>query len=509
MMQQQIDLYIRARYPVLWVVTPEEKRALAEIEQVAKEQKKRLLSGAPPPAWSTRRCPNAKTSASATRWWCSKTIYDDKEPCLWVLRDFHPFLKDPNVVRRLREVAFSLQSSAKTVILLGPVLKIPSELEKEITVLDFDLPTALQLQTMLDSIVATLRKSGQVDVNLDKRQRGKLVQACLGLTEDEASLAIAKAVVQADGVLDGRAVEAVTAEKQQIIRKSGLLEYYDNTELFDNVGGLDVLKEWLRKRVRAFTDEARAFGLPEPKGILLVGVQGCGKSLVARSVASMWRLPLLRLDVGRLFASLVGSSEENLRNAIRVAESIAPVVLWVDEIEKGFSGVGSSNVSDAGTAARVFGSFITWLQEKQKPVFVIATANDVCQLPPELVRKGRFDEIFFVDLPTAQERVDIWRIHLVKRNRDPGAIRPAQPGHGIGGVERRRDRAGGGGWPLRSLRQEPAPGHERSAGRAPGHRAAQPDDAGRNRPPAGLGAPAGAWGERSDGDEVTGDEVMR
>ena len=181
---------------------------------------------------------------------------------------------------------------------------------------------------------------------------------------------------------------------------------------------MDILKEWLRKRVRAFSDEARAFGLPEPKGILLVGVQGCGKSLVAKSVANSWRLPLLRLDVGRLFSSLVGSSEENLRTAIRVAESIAPVVLWVDEIEKGFSGVGSSNVSDAGTAARVFGSFITWLQEKQAPVFVIATANIVSQLPPELVRKGRFDEIFFVDLPNAAERAEIWRIHLTKRNRD-------------------------------------------------------------------------------------------
>jgi len=211
----------------------------------------------------------------------------------------------------------------------------------------------------------------------------------------------------------------VTAEKQQIIRKSGLLEFYASDERLGNVGGLETLKEWLRKRVRAFGEDARKFGLPDPKGILLVGVQGCGKSLIAKSVANSWRLPLLRLDVGRLFSSLVGSSEENLRNAIKVAESIAPVVLWVDEIEKGFSGVGSSDRSDAGTAARVFGSFITWLQEKDVPVFVIATANDVSKLPPELVRKGRFDEIFFVDLPDSQERADIWQIHLTKRNRDP------------------------------------------------------------------------------------------
>ena len=418
-MREQLDLYIRARYPLLWVVTAEEQRASAEIEALANAQRKRMLLWSGTVGLVNPALPEREDASKRDPLVLLRTILEDKEPCLWVLRDFHPFLKDAQIVRRLREVALGLQASNKTVIILSPVLKIPPELEKEISVVDFGLPTAEQLQAMIDGVLETLRQSNQFRVALDKRQRTRLVQACLGLTVNEAQNAVAKAIVQADGVLDGRAVETVTAEKQQIIRKSGLLEFYDNVEQMDNVGGLDVLKEWLRKRVRAFGDEARAFGLPEPKGILLVGVQGCGKSLIARSVANAWRLPLLRLDVGRLFASLVGSSEENLRNAIRVAESIAPVVLWVDEIEKGFSGVGSSNMSDAGTAARVFGSFITWLQEKQKPVFVIATANDVSQLPPELVRKGRFDEIFFVDLPTAAERSDIWRIHLLKRSRDP------------------------------------------------------------------------------------------
>ncbi len=419
MMKQQLDLYIRARYPLLWVVTAEEQRAVAEIEALAKLQRKRILLWSGTVGVVNPALPEREDATKRDPLLLLRTILEDKEPCLWVLRDFHPFLKDPQIVRRLREVAIGLQASNKTVIILSPVLKIPPELEKEVSVVDFGLPTAEQLQAMIDGVLETLRQSDQFSIALDKRQRTRLTQACLGLTVNEAQNAVAKAIVQADGVLDGRAVEAVSAEKQQIIRKSGLLEFYDNVEQMENVGGLDILKEWLRKRVRAFGDEARAFGLPEPKGILLVGVQGCGKSLIARSVANAWRLPLLRLDVGRLFASLVGSSEENLRNAIKVAESIAPVVLWVDEIEKGFSGVGSSNMSDAGTAARVFGSFITWLQEKQKPVFVIATANDVSQLPPELVRKGRFDEIFFVDLPTANERSDIWRIHLLKRNRDP------------------------------------------------------------------------------------------
>ena len=437
-MRADLDVYIRARYALLWVVTYEEQRALQELEALAQEQRKTLYiwsttSGLVNPATpqrmdTTKRDPLALLSA----------IIDDREAGIWVLRDFHPFLRDHTVVRRLREAAFGLEASAKTIILLGPVLKIPPDLEKEITVVDFALPTAAQFDQRIEEIITSSTKQGNIQIALDRRQRARLVQACLGLTATEADNAIAKAIIQAGGRLDGDAIEAVTAEKQQIIRKSGLLEFYASDERLNDVGGLTILKEWLRKRVRAFSDEARAFGLPEPKGILLVGVQGCGKSLVAKSVANSWRLPLLRLDVGRLFSSLVGSSEENLRTAIRVAESIAPVVLWVDEIEKGFSGVGSSNVSDAGTAARVFGSFITWLQEKKAPVFVIATANIVSQLPPELVRKGRFDEIFFVDLPDAAERADIWKIHLIKRNRDTNQFdlaNLAMASEGLSGAE--------------------------------------------------------------------------
>ena len=211
----------------------------------------------------------------------------------------------------------------------------------------------------------------------------------------------------------------VFAEKQQIIRKSGLLEYYAASEDFANVGGLAVLKDWLNKRAMAFTDEARAFGLPAPKGILLLGVQGCGKSLCAKAVSRLWQLPLLRFDMGRMFGSLVGSSEENVRRAIAVAESVAPAILWVDEIDKAFAGSQGSGATDGGTTARVFGTFLTWLSEKTAPVFVVATANDISQLPPELLRKGRLDEIFFVDLPSEEERAEIFRIHLAKRGRDP------------------------------------------------------------------------------------------
>jgi SpoVK/Ycf46/Vps4 family AAA+-type ATPase len=238
------------------------------------------------------------------------------------------------------------------------------------------------------------------------------------LTLGEAENVFAKIIVKEER-LTGRDVNEVFSEKQQIIRKSGLLEYCATEESFDQVGGLAVLKEWLNKRALAFSKEARAFGLPAPKGILMLGVQGCGKSLCAKAVSNQWQLPLLRFDMGRMFGSLVGSSEENVRRAISVAESVAPAILWVDEIDKAFAGAQGSGATDGGTTARVFGTFLTWLSEKTAPVFVVATANDISQLPPELLRKGRLDEIFFVDLPVREERVEVFRIHLQKRQRDP------------------------------------------------------------------------------------------
>jgi SpoVK/Ycf46/Vps4 family AAA+-type ATPase len=269
----------------------------------------------------------------------------------------------------------------------------------------------------LDRILVEVKQLKHVTITLDEGSRERLLQAALGLTLGEAENVFAKIIVR-DQRLSAEDVGEVFAQKQQIIRKSGLLEYYPAQETFDQVGGLAVLKDWLQKRSVAFSDEARQFGLPAPKGILLLGVQGCGKSLCAKAVSSLWQLPLLRFDMGRMFGSLVGSSEENVRRAIAIAESVAPAILWVDEIDKAFSGSQSSGGTDGGTAARVFGTFLTWLSEKSAPVFVVATANDISQLPPELMRKGRFDEIFFVDLPAVEDRAEIFRIHLAKRRRD-------------------------------------------------------------------------------------------
>jgi len=217
--------------------------------------------------------------------------------------------------------------------------------------------------------------------------------------------------------LTGRDVKSILDEKEQIIRKSGILEYTAAVEDFSGIGGLGQLKAWLRQRNEGFSQRARDFGLPNPRGVMLVGVPGCGKSLCAKAVAAEWQKPLLKFGLGRVFAGLVGESEERMRKALSVAEGVAPCVLWIDELEKGLAGIGGSG--DSGVATRVFGTLLTWLEEKRQPVFVVATANNISQLPPELLRKGRLDEIFFVDLPTPRNRAEILMIHLGRRKRAP------------------------------------------------------------------------------------------
>ncbi|MDH7570640.1 MAG: AAA family ATPase [Armatimonadota bacterium] len=366
-------------------------------------------------------------------------VLSEMHHAVFVLKDYHCFLREHEVIRRLRDCVALLKRGSvnRTIILLSPVMVLPQELEKDITVVDFPLPSTEERAAILRAVEESLQRQGRAKVNLDRGARERLLSAAQGLTASEMENALARAVI-ARQALDADTIPLILSEKKQIIRKSGVLEYFAPEEEFADIGGLDALKAWLRKRSDAFSERARAFGLPEPKGVLLVGVQGCGKSLSAKALAALWRLPLLRMDVGRLFSGLVGASEENLRKAIRVAESLSPAILWIDELEKGFAGVASSNVSDAGTAARVFGTFITWLQEKKAPVFVVATANDVTQLPPEMVRQGRFDEVFFVDLPDREERRQILAIHLRKRNRRPADFdldRLADASEGFSGAE--------------------------------------------------------------------------
>jgi len=422
--QAELETLIRARYPILYLVTSEELRVQTLIEEVARKRQKKLFewsctTGIVPAGTSIQSQKNRNTATKDPVAALDQVI-EQVEPAIFIFKDFHPFL-DRNhfaVIRKLKDIALHLKNSFKTILLVSPVLEIPAELEKEVTVLNYPLPGRDDLNGLLERVAADVKQFRQVRIELDEAGRERLLQAALGLTLGEAENVFAKIIVKTER-LSGDDVGEVLAEKQQIIRKNGLLEYFATEETFAGVGGLAVLKDWLTQRGVGFTAEARAYGVPPPKGVLMLGVQGCGKSLCAKAVSNQWRLPLLRFDMGRMFGSLVGSSEENVRRAIAVAESVAPAVLWVDEIDKAFAGSQGSGATDGGTTARVFGTFLTWLSEKTAPVFVVATANDISQLPPELLRKGRLDEIFFVDLPVREERIEVFGIHLGRRRRDP------------------------------------------------------------------------------------------
>jgi SpoVK/Ycf46/Vps4 family AAA+-type ATPase len=416
---REIDTLIRARYPLLYLVTFEEQRVESLLGELARAHGKELVE------WSSTR--GLRTVTGAHRGEPLENSSDPlaallhvpqlKKPSLVLLKDFHRHLDEPLVVRALRELGTTLKSAHTTVLIVAPTLRLPDELEKEVSVIDVPLPTRADLMKLLREIARLVTRNRKAVVELSGEQAESLVAAAHGLTLAEAENAFAKAIAR-DNRLDGSDLRLILDEKSQVIRKSGLLEYYDTEQAMTDVGGLTHLKRWLSRRTNAFTDAAREFGLPAPKGLLLLGVQGCGKSLTARAIATSWRLPLVRLDMGRIYSGLVGSSEENLRKAIRAVESLAPVVLWVDEVEKGLAGAGGGS-GDTGVSARVFGTLLTWLQEKTSPVFVVATANRIESLPPELLRKGRFDEIFFVDLPTEAEREEILRIQLRRRRRDP------------------------------------------------------------------------------------------
>ena len=416
----ELEVCLRARYPLIYIVSWEEERLLKQVAHTCKALGKDLYLWTVTEGLWRHSDPTQKDPARSSPLAVLNAACELKPQAkaVFALLDFHPYLEDPNVVRRLRDAARDLKASNKSILIISPVMIVPPELSKGMAVIDFDLPGAEELRAAFEAFLQTAQKTLNRQVDLTPGGIEKVVKAAQGLTLAEFENVLSKCAV-VHSVLDLGMVSDIVAEKKQIIRKSGVLEYRSPDEELEQVGGLQNLKAWLRKRADAFSQRARDFGLPEPRGLLLVGVQGCGKSLTAKAIASAWRLPLLRLDVGRVFSSFVGSSEQNLREVVKTAESISPCILWIDEIEKGFCGSASSNYTDSGTTARVFGSFTTWLQEKSKPVFVVATANDVNQLPPELIRQGRFDEVFFVDLPGRQEREEILRIHLKKRHRTP------------------------------------------------------------------------------------------
>lgn len=343
------------------------------------------------------------------------------KPALLVLLDFHVYFDnrkpESKVIRKIRDTVNMLKGGMvpKNVILLSPRLILPNELQKDITIVDFDLPDYRDIKQSLKRIINDNRGNTKIRFDLDENSSEELARAAQGLTLQEAENAFARAIVER-GCLDKDSRDIIVEEKRQIIKKTGVLEYIQSDLNLDDVGGLGNLKKWLLKRNNSWQARAAKYSLPAPKGVLITGVPGCGKSLTAKAISAMWKLPLLRMDVGKIFSGIVGSSEENMRNAIKTAEAAAPSILWIDEIEKGFSGVSGSG--DSGTSTRVFGTFLTWMQEKKNPVFVVATANNIHALPSEMMRKGRFDEIFFVDLPTTSERKAIFKVHLMRRLKD-------------------------------------------------------------------------------------------
>lgn len=341
-------------------------------------------------------------------------------PAILILKDVHTLLgannrtADYNFIRKIRDVACSLKNAecSKNVVIIAPTLTLPMELQKDITVVDFDLPTLDEIKSLLNEMI-TMNEGSGILIDLNEEEKEILCKGAQGLTLQEAENAFARAMV-AKGQLTVKELDIVLDEKCQVIKKTGILEFIKSDLRIDDIGGLENMKKWLSKRNNSWLGKAQKdYNLPAPKGVLITGIAGCGKSLTAKAMSAMWQLPLLRLDVGRIFSGIIGSSEENMRKAIQTAEAVAPCILWIDEIEKGFGGSGGER--DGGTTTRVFGSFLTWMQEKVKPVFVIATANNISALPAEMLRKGRFDEIFFVDLPIVNERKIIFDLHLKKK----------------------------------------------------------------------------------------------
>jgi ATP-dependent 26S proteasome regulatory subunit len=417
---RNIKCMLNANFPLLYLVTSEYGRVTQKLRKIAfeedyqfhtwdcvdhlkthkKNQNNRLEEVVPHvESDSTEDC---ESLINYLYEGLAKTEDNSKE--IFVVEDFHKYFDREKIVVGLRKLSLEMKDLNKHIIFLSPSYQLPEEIEKYVTVVSIPLPDRKDLEIRLRSIY-----KGELDEDLKKY----IIDAALGLTDTEAELAF-RLANEMVGLNTREAVQIIANEKEQIIKKSGILDYVQvNLDMKKNVGGLDDLKAWLKQRSKAFERKAKEFGLQEPKGIMLLGVPGCGKSLTAKCVATEWKQPLLRLDVGKVFQAEVGSSENNIRRAIATAEAVAPCVLWIDEIEKGLN-VGGER--DGGTNSRVFSTILTWMQEKTKPVFVVATANDISQLPPEFLRKGRFDEIFFVDLPTEEERKEILRIHLQKNN---------------------------------------------------------------------------------------------
>ncbi|MDA0282477.1 MAG: AAA family ATPase [Planctomycetota bacterium] len=403
---------ILCHFPLLFLTTWEEDRWESELATLALDIERGLVlwtatDGAAPPLDTTNR--SDRNPAEFLQ-----QIADYPRDHVFLLKDFHPFLKDSFVVRRLRDVIPTLTEQNKTILLMGPDGTVPIELQRDSVSLELPLPGLDELREELRELLIQRQHNGEPNIRLTDQQEEKLLKTVMGLTTKQVRQSMARALLGRSKI-DNDVYALLISEKKHMVQGSDLLEFQELSEGAQDIGGLDALKSWVRTRSEAFSEKARARGIPAPKGVLLLGVQGCGKSLTSRAIAQMLAFPLVRLDVSTLLSGGLGQSEKNLRDVLNLMEMISPAVLWMDEVEKGFAGVSEGAGSDS-TMIRLMGRFLTWMQEKKAPVFVVATANSVTGLPPEMLRRGRFDELFFVDLPNYHERKAILEIHLKKQN---------------------------------------------------------------------------------------------
>ncbi|MEM8607095.1 MAG: AAA family ATPase [Myxococcota bacterium] len=413
---RELEILVRSHHPMLLVETAEEDRVHLLLRHTAERV------GLPLFSWTQvdglrRELPDAgQTPESGPPQKALAFIERSDLEAVFHLRGLGPYLHEAPVIALLKSIHNKYFQHKGAIVLSGHDLEIPPALQHLFTPFTLEVPTPQTYHAFVKAVLKDLSQRIDLKIEMSSVDVSKLLAALHGLTFFEVQKIITQAVVE-DGVLDRHDIVRVLQAKRQIIERSGVLEYFPHEHNLGDVAGLDELKGWLQKRQAAFEDPRRAaeYGLTPPKGLLLIGVQGCGKSLSAKAVAAEWQLPLIRLDPSNLYNRYVGESEKNLKRAIRLAEAMAPVVLWIDEIEKALS----QEDAQGGPAQRIFGTFLAWLQDKKENVFVIATANDISKLPPELLRKGRFDEIFFVDLPDVEARRRIFEIHLRRRKRDP------------------------------------------------------------------------------------------
>ena len=403
-LKNELNLFLKARYPVLSIDTIEEDRVEYIIRKSIKTNLNRSIY-----SWDFidgyTSNPNNEGFGKRNPLQALELVerLNSETPAIFLLKDFHRFLNDLSVSRKLRNISRILKLQPKTIIIVGSEVKIPKELQDLITTLQFQLPLEEEIREELNRLVSSL------NLQVDSQLFETLIRACQGLSLERIRRVLSK-IIATYKTINENSIQILLNEKKQIISQTEILEYSSVTEKIDNLGGLDNLKDWLKKRKTAFSIQASNYGLPTPRGLLLIGIQGTGKSLAAKAIANDWQLPLLKLDVGKLFGGIIGESESRLRQMITLAETISPCILWIDEIDKAFSATESKG--DNGTSNRVLATFTSWLSEKTHPVFVISTANNIDLLPLEIIRKGRFDEIFFLDLPKEEEREEIFKIHL-------------------------------------------------------------------------------------------------